>query len=1119
MPTSLNSVTPIYSSQEEINRQADLSLIAGITSQFPIENNKYSITVSDLKAYKKDYTLEDQKNAILQSRSLTYPIKGNLHLTDKATGKVVDTEKDFTLMDSFYLTGKHTLIYSGNNYTISNQLQLRPGAYTRTKDTTGEIETHFNTGTGRSFTISLDPQTSLFKLNVASSSIPLAPLLTHVFGVNSTVMDKYVPRQVWEANVLASQGKEQKIIGSFYQRLVSTAKQNAAADMPMMVQQLRESIEGSELSEQTTKATLGKPIKTITSEAILIALKNIVAVYKNEQPEDKRDSLQFKRVQNLPDFLRTRFEKNHESVTSIKRKLKFNLERIDPKNPKVRQAVPAKPFSKVYSSYVVNSPLVATPTETNPIESLENVAKVTVLGEDEGGISSERAVPMSARNIDPSHLGILDPSRTPESSHAGIDQRFTISARRDKEGNLYAKVTDKHGKEVALSVTTLMNSVVGFPYQEGKKTVQAQDHGVMKEVPVSKVEYWLTDGADMYTVTTNLVPFLNSNHPGRLTMAGKAIPQALSLVNREKPLVQTVDKKGIPFVDTLAKMISEKSVAPEDGVISKITDSAIHVTGKSGEVHKVTKTVNLPYNMKGFMDDENPLVNVGDKVKKYQVLYENNYTRDGNLALGRNLSVAYLPWKGYNMEDAIVIRHGAAKDMTSHHAFKYNYEVTPDSLLKKSLISKYFPGRLTKAQLDNLDDKGFAKVGVEIHLGDPIYAVLEKREPTAEDKLLGRLHKSLINPYRLVLENWSEELPGKVVDAHTDGKYIRLLMRGIKELGLGDKLTGLHGNKGVVSLIVPDHEMPFDKETGKPVDLILNPASVTSRINLGQLMESVAGKIAEKTGKPYMVKNFATGNNIENLQKELKQHGLSDTATLINPTDKVHYDNVLTGKQYILKLFKTTEQNYSARNVGGYDNVMQPTKGGEEGSKGVGPMEFLGLLGSNTRKNLKEIGTIKSEENSDFWSKFMLGQPLPKPKMTFATQKFLDYLHGAGVKVSIDNGQIKAKPLTDHDILTMSEGKLKEPLMLNSKNLEPESGGLFDQSITGGIKGQKWSHYKLAEPIVNPVGEKPVKSLLGLSTKEFEAITNGKYGVKKIDAKHFELIDLESGIKVRDIKL
>jgi DNA-directed RNA polymerase subunit beta len=1091
----------------------------GISSQFPIENNRYRITVSNLRALKKEYSLDDQKAAILQSKSLTYPIKGDLELTDLSTGTVVDTEKDFTLMDSFYLTGKHTLIYSGNNYMVSNQLQLRPGAYTRTKDSTGDIETHFNTGTGRSFTISLDPKTTLFRLNVASSSIPLAPLLTHVFGIDSTTIDKYVPREVWEANVIAVSGKEKNLISSFYQRLVSTAKQIPSADTTQMIQQLRESLEGSELSEQTTSATLGKPFKSVTSEAILISLRNIIKVYKNEQPEDRRDSLQFKRVQNLPDFLRTRFEKNHESVTAIKRKLKFNLERIDPKNPKIRQAVPAKPYSKIYSSYIVNSPLVTTPTETNPIESLENVAKVTVLGEDEGGISSERAVPMSARNIDPSHLGILDPSRTPESSHAGIDQRFTFSARRDREGNLYSKVTDKTGKEVAISVTTLMNSVVAFPHQEGKKIVQVQDHGVMKEVSKDKVDYWITDATDMYTVTTNLVPFLNSNHPGRLTMAGKAIPQALSLVNRERPLVQTVDKRGVPFVNTLAKLISEKSISPVDGIVSKITDSAIHIKDGDGNIHKVTKTVNLPYNMKGFMDDEAPLVSEGNKVTKHQVLYENNYTKGGDLALGKNLSVAYLPWKGYNMEDAIVIRHGAAKDMTSHHAFKFNYEVTPESLLKKSLISKYFPGRLTREQLDKLDEKGFAKVGVELLLGDPVYAVLEKREPTVEDKLLGRLHKSLINPYRLVIENWSEELPGKVVDAHTDGKYVRLLARGIKELGLGDKLTGLHGNKGVVSLIVPDHEMPYDKETGKPVDLILNPASVTSRINLGQLMESVAGKIAEKTGKPYSVKNFAVTNNLKTLQGELKQHGLSDTATLVNPVDKNEYGNVLTGKQYILKLFKTTEQNYSARNVGGYDNIMQPTKGGEEGSKGVGPMEFLGLLGSNARKNLKEMGTIKSEENSEFWSKFMLGQPLPKPKTTFATQKFMDYLHGAGVKVNIEGGQIRAKPLTDHDILSMSEGHLKEPLMLNSKNLEPESGGLFDQTITGGIKGQRWSHYKLAEPIINPVGEKPVKSLLGLSTKEFEAITNGKYGVKKIDAKHFELINLEDGIKVRDIKL
>ena len=159
---------------------------------------------------------------------------------------------------------------------------------------------------------------------------------------------------------------------------------------------------------------------------------------------------------------------------------------------------------------------------------------------------------MAARNIDPSHLGILDPSRTPESGHAGIDQRFTISARRDKEGRLYSKVVDKNGKVVHISVTELMNSVIGFPDQRFTKSsmVEAQDHGEMRRVPREKVDYWINDIQTLYTVTTNLVPFLNSNHPGRLTMAGKSIPRPCPCLP-EVPLVQTLDEQRRPFVKQL----------------------------------------------------------------------------------------------------------------------------------------------------------------------------------------------------------------------------------------------------------------------------------------------------------------------------------------------------------------------------------------------------------------------------------------------------------------------------------------------------------------------------------------------------------------------------------------
>ncbi|MCI4435641.1 MAG: hypothetical protein JHC33_02350, partial [Ignisphaera sp.] len=1057
---------PIFSSPHAINKQADDALIEGLQTQFPIENKNFELKLSNVHADKKEFSQEDEKQAILKSKSLTYPIKGDLTLISKATGKVVDIEKNFTLMDSFSMTGKHTLIYNGNNYVVANQLQLRPGVYTRSKES-GELESHINTATGRSFSITLDPKSSLFYINVASSTILLAPLLYRVFGIGKTEVYKYIPSAVWDANVKAAEGKETKLIGDMYNKLVSTALRTKNANTDQMALDIKNSLEQSQLSTLTTKITLGKSIDAVRPEAILLALHNLVQVHTGEREEDNRDSLQFKRVQNLPDYLSRRFEKEHASIAKIKSKLSFNLEKLDANAPRIRAAIPAKPFNKVYSSYILDSPLVSTPSETNPLESLENVGKVTVLGADEGGIGDERGVPMTARNIDPSHLGIIDPTRTPESSHAGIDQRFTINARRDRAGNLYSRVLDLQGKPYNLSVSDLMNSVVGFPHQEGKKVVQAQDHGQLKEVPRSTVQYWIPDATSLYTVTTNLVPFLNSNHPGRLTMAGKALPQALSLVNREIPLVQTMSESKGAFIKQLGAVVS--TISPVHGVIHSVSDKKIVIKGDDGKKTEVIPVKNLPFNMKGFLDDEAPLVKEGDRVKPGQVLLDNNYTRDGNLTLGKNLTVSYLPYKGYNHEDGIVISHSAAASLSSHHSYKVDYDVVSDSIMKKGLLRRYYPNKFTKEQLDNLDDAGFAKVGSTMHHGDPIYAVLEKREATPEDKMLGRLHKNLVNPYRLVTEEWNHQEPGSVVDAHTEGKSIRILLRSVKELEVGDKLTGLHGNKGIVSLVLPDHEMPYNKDTGKPVDMLLNPASVTSRINLGQIMETVAGKLALKRGTPYLLHNFSNENNLTALKKQLADEGVSDTETLIDPKTGKQLDKVLTGPQYILKLYKTSDQNLSARNVGAYDNVLQPTKGGEQGSKSVGYMEMLGLLGSNSRHNLKEIATTKSEDNSEYWSKFLNGQALPKPKTTFATNKFFNYLTGAGIKVSHENGNIIASPLTDHDIMGMSNGALTEPLMLSAKNTEPEEGGLFDPSITGGIKGNKWSHYKLAEPIVHPV--------------------------------------------------
>ena len=769
MPTSAENLTRIFSSPDEISKKIDISLVEGLAKQFPVEGRHFRLELSNVRAEPKDFTHTDEKNAILRSKSLTYPIKGDLRLIDKQSGKVVDESKDFGLMDSFSLTGKHTLLYKGNNYSAANQLQLRSGVYTRSRDT-GELESHFNTGTGRSFSITLEPESGMFFIEPSSTSskILAAPILTKVFGIGPREVAGYIPGEVWEANLKATSGKEDRLLKDLYDRMVSTSKRKAGASPEEMAAQLRLSLESSELSTQTTKATLGKALSGVTHEAILLAMKNLVDTHSGKRQEDNRDSLQFKRVQNLPDFLRTRFSKDHMMVKNAKTRIARELDRIDKANPTLKGSLSTKPFNKFFSNYVLESNLVATPSETNPIESVENVAKVTVLGAGEGGIASDRGVPLTARDIDPSHLWVIDPSRTPESGHAGIDQRFTVSARRDDDGNMYARVRDKNGKSTFLSVHEMMTHTVGFPHQEGKKTVHAQINGKLSECDAKAVDYWLADGTDMYTVTTNLVPFLNSNHPGRLTMAGKAIPQALSLVHREAPLVQTVNDAGVPFVQGLASLTSTNSGV--HGTVKSADNTKVVIQDKDGRTHTREAVKNLPFNMKGFFDDEKTLVKKGDTVTPGTVLFENNYTHNGQLALGRNLTTAYLPYKGYNHEDGIVISESAAASLASHHAYKQDYMVQPTSVMKKSLLARYFPGKLTKEQLDKLDEQGFAKVGTKVSYGDPVYAVLEKREPTPEDKMLGRLHKTLVNPYRLVMEQWTHEDLGEVVDSHTEGK-------------------------------------------------------------------------------------------------------------------------------------------------------------------------------------------------------------------------------------------------------------------------------------------------------------------------------------------------------------
>ena len=674
----------------------------------------------------------------------------------------------------------------------------------------------------------------------------------------------------------------------------------------------------------------------------------------------------------------------------------------------------------------------------------------------------------------------------------GVDLRATIGARRDDKGNLYAPVRDvKTGASTYLKAGDMAKCVIAFPGEHlgPGKLVDAMAHGVVSRVPSDHVTHQLEHVADQYGPTSNLLPLVYGIQANRVLMASKHQGQALPLVHREAPLVQVASwKPGTSVEREVVKLIVP--TARQAGTITKIDEDWIHITpdAKTASVAEGTKLhydTDFPLAAKTML--HNALnVKVGDRVEKGQLLADSNFTKDGTLALGTNLRVAYMPYRGLNTNDGIVVSQGAADKLTSEHMYQHALSRDGDVQIGREKHRAYFGSRYTKEQYDKLDDSGIVKPGTVLHKGDLIAAGVRENKVTGDALLLGRLSKSLVKPYEEVVETWNHDRPGTVVDVATTPHHVAASIRTQETLQIGDKLSNRFGNKGVIAKIVPDHQMVQDAH-GRPIDLLFTSAGIVSRINPAQVIETALGKVAEKTGKPIVIPQYTPGrDNVAFAKKLLEEHGLSDKETVLDPVTGKKIPDILVGKSYILKLFKTTDSNWAAHGAEKYDYNQQPARGGDEGAKGIGKMEFDGLVAHNARNVLREAASIKSQRNDEFWRAVQLGLPTPAPKTPFAYDKLQSMLTGAGVKVTKTGSRLALGPLTDADVKAMSSGALKDPSkLIRTKDLRPEADGLFDPGITGGMAGTKWSHVDLHEPMVNPVFEEPVRRLLGLTQKEF----------------------------------
>ena len=484
-----------------------------------------------------------------------------------------------------------------------------------------------------------------------------------------------------------------------------------------------------------------------------------------------------------------------------------------------------------------------------------------------------------------------------------------------------------------------------------------------------------------------------------------------------------------------------------------------------------------------------------DVVKSVKEIAFEDYVYDldmrpvGNFMVGSGLIVHN------TFEDAIVVSDSAAQKFTSQHMSRFDLPVDDTTVLNKNKWLAYFDNKVTPAQTDKLDARGIVKPGMEVGSGDYLIAAMRENVVNPEDAMLGKLSRKLVKPYRDVSVLWEKATAGRVVDVVVNPKSVTITVRTDAPLVIGDKITNREGGKGVVASILPDAEMPKDKD-GNPYEVILNPATVMSRMNIGQLLETAVSKTATPD-KPYVAPLFPAGkegNISREVKKILDERGVKETDEVYDAHGKKGGD-IFAGKQYFYKLGKTTDTNYSARAFQGkYDADMMPVRGGEEGAKGVGLLDIYALLSHNARNILRESVTSKAEYNPEYFKAIQMGMPLPPPKPTFAFEKFINYLKGAGVNVEKTGDHMKLLPLVDKDVLRMSSGKIENAKMMKTKDMTEEQGGLFDFNKTGGKTGNKWSHIKLSEPVINPVFIEPARRLLGLREKDLISLQNNSGG-------------------------
>jgi DNA-directed RNA polymerase subunit beta len=703
---------------------------------------------------------------------------------------------------------------------------------------------------------------------------------------------------------------------------------------------------------------------------------------------------------------------------------------LDPATLTPSQLINARPVMAIVREFFTTGQLSQFMDNTNPLSELEHKRRLSATGP--GGLTRERAG-FEVRDVQPSHYGRICPIQTPEGPNIGLVGHLACYARLNEYGFLETPYfTVKDGRitgevEYLNAHQEERMNIASFDVEVDKndnikgRFVRARIKGTPGLIEKNKIQYIDVSAQQAVSVATSLIPFLEHDDANRALMGSNMQRQAVPCVRPQAPYVRT----GLE--ERVARDSGLVVIAEEDGEIVEADASHIKIKAKS---YKLKAKSYFDYPLNTFKRSNyytiihhKALVKPGDKVKQGDIIADGASCDNGVLALGRNVLVAFVSWRGHNFEDAVIVSEKLVREdaFSSIHIEDFSVDIR-ETKLGPEVTTCDIPN-ISEEKLRNLDEEGIIRVGAQVDAGEILVGKISPKgesDLTSEERLLRAIFgekardikdTSLTLPHgkrgrvvgvRIFSRDAGDKLPPGVITS------IQIEVAQLRKIGAGDKIAGRHGNKGVISRVLPEEDMPYLPD-GTPVDLVVDPLGVPSRMNIGQILETHLGWAAQKLGYQAITPSLA-GAREEDISEELKKAGLPEDGriTLFDGFSGLPFANKVTvGQMYVMKLIHMVEDKIHMRAIGPYSLITQQPLSGKAqfGGQRFGEMEVWALEGYGAAHTLQEILTIKSDDvmgRSSAYESIIKNEQIQKPNVPESFNVLVSELKSLGLNVEMN---------------------------------------------------------------------------------------------------------------------